>query len=198
MRRKLTDWDSDDEDAATIAARAKYSRLVVLQGMFTLKELEDDATLLLDLKEDVREECETLGEVTNVTLYDVHRASLLFGDRADHVSRSQREDDGIMTVRFKEEAPAQACIAVRSFPPARFSISLLTLLHRAQKMDGRFFGGRSIAAFLFDGSRKYRKSGQSVSLAGTGMGDDGEDVEEKEHERLEKYAQWLEEDGKKE
>lgn len=30
------------------------------------------------------------------------------------------------------------------------------------------------------------------------MGDDGEDEEEKEHERLEKYAQWLEQDGKKE
>lgn len=39
--------------------------------MFTLKELKEDASLLLDLKEDVREECETLGEVTNVVLYDV-------------------------------------------------------------------------------------------------------------------------------
>lgn len=39
--------------------------------MFTLAELEEDATLLLDLKEDVREECSTLGEVTNVVLYDV-------------------------------------------------------------------------------------------------------------------------------
>ena len=39
--------------------------------MFTLKELEEDASLLLDLKEDVREECSSLGEVTNVVLYDV-------------------------------------------------------------------------------------------------------------------------------
>ena len=39
--------------------------------MFTLTELEEDASLLLDLKEDVREECETLGEVTNVVLFDV-------------------------------------------------------------------------------------------------------------------------------
>lgn len=40
--------------------------------MFTLQELEEDPTLLLDLKEDVRDECEkTCGEVTNVTLYDV-------------------------------------------------------------------------------------------------------------------------------
>lgn len=39
--------------------------------MFTLKELEEDPSLLLDLKEDVREECATLGDVTNVVLYDV-------------------------------------------------------------------------------------------------------------------------------
>ena len=39
--------------------------------MFTLQELEEDASLLLDLKEDVRDECSALGEVTNVVLYDV-------------------------------------------------------------------------------------------------------------------------------
>ena len=39
--------------------------------MFTPAELAADAALLLDLKEDVREECETMGEVTNVVLYDV-------------------------------------------------------------------------------------------------------------------------------
>jgi HIV Tat-specific factor 1 len=44
--------------------------------MFTLKGLEDDASLLLDLKEDVREECASLGEVTNVVLYDVSRCYL--------------------------------------------------------------------------------------------------------------------------
>lgn len=38
--------------------------------MFTLKDLEKDASLLLDLKEDVRDECSSLGEVTNVVLYD--------------------------------------------------------------------------------------------------------------------------------
>jgi len=41
--------------------------------MFSLKELEEDASLLLDLKEDVRDECSSLGEVTNVVLYDVCR-----------------------------------------------------------------------------------------------------------------------------
>lgn len=72
MCRKLEDWSSDEDDAAANAARSrKYRGIVVLEGMFSLQELEEDPTLLLDLKEDVREECETLGEVTNVTLYDV-------------------------------------------------------------------------------------------------------------------------------
>ncbi len=43
----------------------------MLEHMFTLEDLEKDTSLLLDLKEDVREECSTLGEVTNVVLYDV-------------------------------------------------------------------------------------------------------------------------------
>lgn len=39
--------------------------------MFSLQDLEKDPALMLDLKDDVREECETLGEVTNIVLYDV-------------------------------------------------------------------------------------------------------------------------------
>jgi HIV Tat-specific factor 1 len=39
--------------------------------MFKLKELEEEPELLLELKEDVREEAETLGAVTSVVLYDV-------------------------------------------------------------------------------------------------------------------------------
>ena len=77
MYRKLGEWGDDDgfgpsttEEDKSSAAN-KNSRVVVLKHMFTLKELEEDAALLLDLKEDVREECETLGEVTNVILYDV-------------------------------------------------------------------------------------------------------------------------------
>jgi HIV Tat-specific factor 1 len=42
--------------------------------MFTLEELEEDATLLIDLKEEVREEAEGLGEVTSVTIFDVSPA----------------------------------------------------------------------------------------------------------------------------
>jgi HIV Tat-specific factor 1 len=77
LHRKLLEWDEEDgfgpmvqpEDNANVVN--KNNRVVVLKRMFTLKELEEDAALLLDLKEDVREECSSLGEVTNVVLYDV-------------------------------------------------------------------------------------------------------------------------------
>ncbi|TDL26119.1 hypothetical protein BD410DRAFT_784158 [Rickenella mellea] len=97
MQKKLEEWDSGDEfgpaadplDKST--ASNKNSRVVVLKHMFTQQELEEDASLLLDLKEDVREECSTLGEVTNVVLYD-------------------REAEGIMTVKFRDPLSAQACV----------------------------------------------------------------------------------------
>ncbi|KAI5478405.1 hypothetical protein MNV49_005154 [Pseudohyphozyma bogoriensis] len=155
LLQKLTDWDSDEESSADIAARARNAKIVVLEGMFTLKELEEDPALLLDLKEDVREECETLGEVTNVTLYD-------------------QEADGIMTVRFKDDLAAQACIS---------------------KMNGRFFAGRSISAYTADGKKYKRGHNAGDALAGTGLaGDPGAGEDEKEKQRLEEYAKWLERD----
>jgi HIV Tat-specific factor 1 len=75
--RKLEDWDEEDAfgpaktEADDVPVANKNSRVVVLKYMFTMQEIEEDASLLLDLKEDVREECETLGEVTNVVIYDV-------------------------------------------------------------------------------------------------------------------------------
>lgn len=71
----------------------KSSRVVVLKHMFTLQELEEDATLLLDLKEDVRDECLSLGDVTNVVLYDVCPSLCLFM----HVShRSHRKSQMVL------------------------------------------------------------------------------------------------------
>ncbi len=90
----------------------KHGRVVVLKYMFTLKELEEDSSLLLDLKEDVREECSTLGEVTNVVLYDV---GALFASPSTHTDRPlQEEPDGIMTIKFKDALSAQACVLVSS------------------------------------------------------------------------------------
>ena len=73
--------------------------------MFTLQELEDDPTAILDIKEDIREECEKLGEITNVVLYD-------------------EEPDGIVSVRFKDPTAAKACVSVSK--NNRFVFAMLT------------------------------------------------------------------------
>lgn len=118
--RKLEDWSSDEDEAANAAVSRKFRGVIVLEGMFSLKELDEDPALLLDLKEDVRDECATLGEVTNVTLYDVRStidtlaAARPKNESLTRAAGRQKEEKGIMTVRFKDELAAQACMAVRS------------------------------------------------------------------------------------
>ncbi|CAE6508648.1 unnamed protein product [Rhizoctonia solani] len=150
MERKLADWDSDDEFGPP-GPNITTSRVVVLKHMFTKEELAEDATLLLDLKEDVREECSTLGEVTNVVLYD-------------------EEEDGVMTVKFKDPVSAQACIL---------------------KMNGRYFAGRKVTAEFFDGRQRFRKSGHDASNADA----EGEDDDQAERKRLDDFAEWLMKEG---
>lgn len=65
-----------DPELDNVNAVNKNSRVVVLKHMFTLDALEKQPTLLIELKEDVREECERCGEVTNVVLYDVSLTGL--------------------------------------------------------------------------------------------------------------------------
>lgn len=102
---------------------------------------------MIDLKEDIREECEKLGDVTNVVLYD-------------------KEEDGVVSVRFANAASAKACVQV---------------------MDGRFFAGARVEAYIFDGTEKFKKTNIKKN-------DAEEDAAEKE--RLEKFGDWLEASGK--
>ena len=67
MEKKL-EWVEEGEG---LGLPIKFARVVVLKHMFSLKELKEDPALLIDLKQDVWEECEKLGEVTNVNLYDL-------------------------------------------------------------------------------------------------------------------------------
>ncbi|KAL5485032.1 hypothetical protein ACEPAI_7674 [Sanghuangporus weigelae] len=150
MQKKLEDWDSDEELGPANddnKAAGKNSRVVVLKHMFNPKQIEEDASLMLDLKEDVREECSALGEVTNVVLYD-------------------EEPEGIMTVKFKDPISAQACVL---------------------KMQGRFFDGRRIEAFLYTGKQRYKRSGAHDDFEGEG------DATEKK--RLDDFANWLMQEG---
>lgn len=69
--------------------------------MFTTKEIEEDPAAILDIKEDIRDECSKLGDVTNVVLYD-------------------QEPDGVVTVRFSDSEGARKCIRVSASLIYRF------------------------------------------------------------------------------
>ncbi|KAI0341922.1 hypothetical protein BDW22DRAFT_1358014 [Trametopsis cervina] len=126
MQKKINEWDDEDGFGPTITEEDKTreanrsSRVVVLKHMFTLKELEEDASLLLDLKEDVREECSSLGEVTNVVLYD-------------------QEPDGIMSVKFRDHLSAEACVIKmngRFFAGRRIEATLYAGKQRFKRSGG--------------------------------------------------------------
>ncbi|KAG0242101.1 hypothetical protein B0O80DRAFT_425904 [Mortierella sp. GBAus27b] len=91
LEKKL-DWFEDDEN---LVKADKWNKVCILKHMFTVQELEQDPTLLLDLKEEIREECEKLGEVTNVIIYDHH-------------------PDGVVSVRFKDKEAALLCVQMMS------------------------------------------------------------------------------------
>jgi HIV Tat-specific factor 1 len=88
---KLADWDDDDPSTAQADMPSKWDKAVILRHMFTLQELEEDPAALLEIKDDIREECSKLGTVTNVVLYD-------------------EEVDGIVMVKFKDPESAAGCI----------------------------------------------------------------------------------------
>ncbi|KAG5928498.1 hypothetical protein E4U42_000570 [Claviceps africana] len=120
---KLADWDDDDPYPAVGQPASKKDKTVILRHMFTLEELREDPAALLEIKEDIRDECAKLGTVTSVVLYD-------------------EEQDGIVSVRFKDAASALACI---------------------QLMHGRSFDGRVVEAFLKTGREKFKKSNKDMS-----------------------------------
>lgn len=89
---RLADWDDDDPSAIQDTS-SRADKVVILKHMFTLKELEEDSAAILDIKEDIREECAKLGEVTNVVLFD-------------------KEEEGIASVRFANAMAAEACVSL--------------------------------------------------------------------------------------
>jgi HIV Tat-specific factor 1 len=90
---KLTEW-SDDEDEVqkkTFAPTNKWAKIVIVKGAFTLEEIEEDKAARGDITEDMREEAEKFGVVTNVIVYDL-------------------EPEGIVAIRFQDEESASQFI----------------------------------------------------------------------------------------
>ncbi|KAJ3087995.1 hypothetical protein HK100_008186, partial [Physocladia obscura] len=69
-------------------------------------------------------------------------------------------DDGVITVRFKDTAAATKCV---------------------EKNNGRFFGGRRIVSYLFDGKEKFKETKTA------------EQIQAEEEKRLAAFESWLEE-----
>nr|OQO15485.1 hypothetical protein B0A51_16245 [Rachicladosporium sp. CCFEE 5018] len=90
MNRRLTDWDEDDVSVLPETS-TRWDKVVILKHMFTLAEIEEDASLIDEIAEDTREECSNFGEVENVVLFD-------------------REPSGVISVRFANEKAAKACV----------------------------------------------------------------------------------------
>ncbi|EER39621.1 nuclear mRNA splicing factor-associated protein [Histoplasma capsulatum H143] len=90
LNSKLADWD-DDEPSMAPQSSSRWDKVVILKHMFTLQELEEDPAAILDIKEDIRQECSKLGDVTNVVLYD-------------------KEEDGVASVRFADVESAKICV----------------------------------------------------------------------------------------
>ncbi|KAI9777808.1 MAG: hypothetical protein M1816_004408 [Peltula sp. TS41687] len=147
LNSKLADWDDDDPSA--IPDTSKWDKVVILKHMFTLKELEEDPASILDIKEDIRDECAKLGEVTNVVLFD-------------------REEDGVASVRYANAEAAAACVRM---------------------MDGRFFSGTRVEAYIANGSEKFKKSKEKK----VGLFDDDDQEGDTENKRLDQFGSWLEE-----
>lgn len=86
-----------------------------------------------------------------------------------------------MTVKFRDPISAKACIIVsypshRCFPPIHAP--------NFQKMQGRFFAGRRVEAYLYTGQERFNRSkGEDDDMLGNGA--------DSERKRLDDFAQWL-------
>ncbi|PKY09033.1 putative nuclear mRNA splicing factor-associated protein [Aspergillus campestris IBT 28561] len=150
LNSKLADWD-DDDPSALPETNSRFQKIVVLKHMFTLEELEEDPAAILDIKEDIREECSKLGEVTNVVLYD-------------------KEPAGVAIARFQDADSAKRCVQV---------------------MDGRWFGGTRVEAYISDGSEKFKKTNERRAAL-EDLAEKGLDAEDEEDQRLDEFGTWLE------
>lgn len=127
MNSKLADWDDDDPQTIQDTS-SRWDKVVILKHMFTLQELEvrtthqqrlyhfqiipylhpmcvqEDPAAILDIKEDIREECSKMGPVTNVVLFD-------------------KETDGVASVRYSNAEAADACIKVGTMFSVLFKIA---------------------------------------------------------------------------
>jgi HIV Tat-specific factor 1 len=77
LKRKLADWGEPLGGAASkadIIKRKIWDKIVIIESMFRPAELQQDAMLEVELKQDIQEECDKLGigrDITKIVIYNV-------------------------------------------------------------------------------------------------------------------------------
>lgn len=84
-QERLLDWKLARKDAIK-----KSERVLIFKNMFDPKEFEEDATLITEIREDLRKECEKFGDVKKVLVFDRH-------------------PDGVCSASFKDFDEATKC-----------------------------------------------------------------------------------------
>ncbi|CAI8049836.1 HIV Tat-specific factor 1 homolog [Geodia barretti] len=86
---RLLDWR--ERKAATNEHKTKYDKIVIVSHAFHPSEFEEEALLINEIKDDLREECGKFGVVKKILLFDRHPG-------------------GVVSVGFKEAESAAACV----------------------------------------------------------------------------------------
>ncbi|XP_017773307.1 PREDICTED: HIV Tat-specific factor 1 [Nicrophorus vespilloides] len=73
--------------------RAKHEKIVIVKNVFESKMFDDDVGLILELQEDLREECSKCGEVKKVVIFDRH-------------------PEGVAQINMTEPENADQCVAL--------------------------------------------------------------------------------------
>ncbi|EXJ71229.1 uncharacterized protein A1O5_05035 [Cladophialophora psammophila CBS 110553] len=123
MNAKLMDWDDDDPQALQETS-SRWDKVVILKHMFSPQELEANPAAMLEIKEDIREECAKLGNVTNVVLFD-------------------KEAEGVASVRFSDAQAAAACVKLmngRWFDERRLEAYVATGREKFKKSSDKKVG----------------------------------------------------------
>ena len=69
----------------------KEDKIVILKNLFDPKEFEADPTLITDIRDDLKQECEKFGPIKKIMIFDRH-------------------PEGIGSVTFRELVSADACV----------------------------------------------------------------------------------------
>ena len=95
-----------------------------------------------------------------------------------------------MTVKFRDTISATMHNRVSSLPLLRapFRLQLTCHISTSQKVQGRFFAGRRVEAYLFTGQQWFKRlKGDDNDTLGDGA--------KSERKRLDDFSQWLMDEG---